>query len=172
MKIAHSMLRRSPFFKNLSDEQLMALSSIARTEEYRRGEHLFREGSLANRLYLIVSGRVELEIQISTGSMVVVVEVLGANDLVGWSAIVEPYLYTSSGRCVQLTTAIAIDGPGMRELLSTDPVLGREIYREVTHLVAGRLHDTRVRLTRWFHATEDALIGETLRPKPHNNWNV
>ncbi len=167
--ILHKMLRRSAFFQNLSDEQIVALSRIARSLEYRRGEYLFHEETPADSLYLIISGRVELEIQVDAGSAVAVVEVLGAGDLVGWSAIVEPYLYTSSGRCVQPTTVIAIDGPGLRDLLSRDPVLGREVYREVAHIVARRLRDTRVRLTRWLHATEEALTGEAWRSKPPGN---
>lgn len=160
-------LRRSAFFRNLNDEQLTTLAAIAHTEERRRGEYLFREGTTADRLYLIVSGRVELEIQIDAGGAVAVVEILGPSDLVGWSAIVEPYLYTSSGRCVQPTLVVAIDGSQLRELVWADARLGLEIYREIAHIVARRLRDTRLRLTRWLHTAGAALAEELARTKPH-----
>jgi CRP/FNR family cyclic AMP-dependent transcriptional regulator len=168
----HKALRRSAFFRNLTDEQLATLAAIAHTEERQRGEYLFREGAPADRLYLIVSGRVELEIQIDAGGAIAVVEALSANDLVGWSAIVEPYLYTSSGRCVQPTVVVAIDGRRLRELMRADARLGLEVYQEIARIVARRLRDTRLRLTRWLHTTGTALAEEIARAKPHAHQDV
>jgi CRP-like cAMP-binding protein len=145
--ISPELLRKSTFFGHLSEANLIALAKIASQERYEAGDLVFREGMPADKLYLILSGQIDLVIQIDAGGMTAVVDNLGSGDVVGWSTIVEPFRYTASGECGLPTSVVAIDSQALRELIETDHDLGCKIYRKVMDVVARRLHDTRLRLT-------------------------
>ncbi len=67
-------------------------------------------------------------------------------DIFGLSAIVEPYLYNSTGRTAQPSHFIKVDGPQLRELIDNDCALGCIFLRQISVALTERLMDTRVQL--------------------------
>ncbi len=60
-----------------------------------------------------------------------------AGDAMGWSAVVEPYIYTLGARCIDDSQLINLDSAKVRETLSSDKALGFKFMHAVAKVVAG-----------------------------------
>ncbi len=60
--------------------------------------------------------------------MQVTVDLITKGDAMGWSAVIEPYVYTLSARCIDDSKAIAFDGAKLREHASPSPWTRQGLY--------------------------------------------
>lgn len=142
------VIQGTRIFQGLSTEQLHKLDSISREETYAAGQYIFREGDQAQSLYIIEEGKVILEMRIAPLpkhrlSPQATVDVLIKGDIVGWSALVEPHILTFSAQAVDRCKLIVLVGIQLRELMDSDPVMGYEIMRRLSEVIASRLTHTR-----------------------------
>jgi CRP-like cAMP-binding protein len=134
-----------PFLKNFSQEHLRILADSASPAKFEAGEQIFREGEMANRFYLILSGRVVLETGAKDGRARMIQEV-GPGEVLGWSWLFPPYLWHLDARAVQPTEAIFFYGTRLREQSEENPGFGYELMKRVAEVVIGRLQATRRQL--------------------------
>ena len=78
-----------PLFEDLDKRQLEVLSDLAMEIRFTPGEYIFRRQDPANRFYLILEGRVELELA-TTRDGIKVVQMAGPGDYLGWSWLKQP----------------------------------------------------------------------------------
>ena len=93
------LLADSLFFERFDPQDLAELAGHARMVAFGADERVFAEGEPATALFLLVSGAVELSFagqagQNSPGVAVQTVTHLGHP--IGWSAMVEPYVYRAT----------------------------------------------------------------------------
>lgn len=55
-----SVIRNAYFFRNLDDAAIAAVAEQCHAADYRRGEVIFREGEQGDRLFIVLSGEVEV----------------------------------------------------------------------------------------------------------------
>ena len=79
-----------PVLARLSPGELAQVSATARRSRFDARERVFSEGQQAEGCWLIHDGRVALDVFIP-GRGLVVVQTLGAGDVLGWSWLVPPY---------------------------------------------------------------------------------
>lgn len=141
------VLKECRLFSTLSGAALEKIASLAVEKDYDAGTTIFREGDSADYLLVLEEGRVALQIALpeAPGGMVRrgTVDVVTKNEVVGWSAIVEPYIYTLTAVCLQKTRVLSISGVKLRGLIRDNQVIGYEILKELVKVVASRLDDTR-----------------------------
>lgn len=144
-------LRSSELFGGLSADHLRKVSELCRGDSYQEGVTIFKEGGQAAELYITTEGRVVLEIELrpvaDSLAIPAAVEVITKGGCFGWSALVQPYVYTSSARCITNCTVLAIKGDILRRTMADDPRLGYEVMKKLTEIVALRLTHIRLRLT-------------------------
>ncbi|MBV9795627.1 MAG: cyclic nucleotide-binding domain-containing protein [Actinobacteria bacterium] len=109
------------------------------------GRRLFEDGGNAASFWLIRSGSVALDLHIPRAGAVVI-ETLGMGDVVGWSWLLPPHVWTLGAITVKPTEAFQVDGPAVRALCDADPELGYQLTRRFLVVAANRLHATRTRL--------------------------
>jgi CRP-like cAMP-binding protein len=134
-----------PFLAGMNPKQLTLLTDCAIPVHFRKGQTILREGELANRFYLIESGKVVLESGEGFGEPVIV-ETIGAGDLVGWSWMFPPYTWHFTARAAEPTEAIFFYGTILREYCERDPSLGYELFKRITPVMLKRLQAARRRL--------------------------
>ena len=143
-------LKNSELFAGVEIHHLEKVSALCRGESYREGAMIFKEGDEATELYILTDGRVALEMQVrpvpDRAAIPTAVEVVSKGECFGWSALVEPHIYTLSARCMTNCTVLAIKGDILRKVIADDPVLGRELMKSVAQLISLRLSHTRLRL--------------------------
>ncbi len=139
------MLRRWPYFAGISDASLKALAMIAEEKAVAAGTHLFGEGDPAEAMNVIVKGEVNIEYILGDGQRRTV-DTLVDGDILGWSALVEPYKYTAIGTATKPTQMITIHAKKLRDLCENDPHLGYQLTTQIAKLLAHRLEGARVQL--------------------------
>ncbi|OGO70510.1 MAG: hypothetical protein A2Z37_05450 [Chloroflexi bacterium RBG_19FT_COMBO_62_14] len=138
-------LRRYPFFAGLDQGTLKSLAMTGEVITAKKGDWLFQEDDPAQALYLIQAGSVEIRIALDAmHSRHAVVCSLGKGEILGWSSLTEPYIY-SSGACASTNARLAkLHGPKFRQLMDGHPDIGYKIMGRVASIVASRLNDLSV----------------------------
>jgi CRP-like cAMP-binding protein len=76
------IVRRIPFFSDLSENDLLEISQKFSEKEFKKGEYLFWEGEPASYLYVIKSGKVKV-LKRSAGGKEIVLEVVTPGEICG-----------------------------------------------------------------------------------------
>lgn len=147
MNTAKQSLSKCDIFSRLSSSELEKIASTTVEVQYEAGSTLFEEGDAATELFILQEGKVALQMTLlkeqAQMSRRITVDVSSSNEIVGWSAIVEPYIYTLSAVCLQKISALSISSVALRQLLEDDPKIGFAFVSGLLKVVASRLHDTR-----------------------------
>jgi len=145
------ILRDSELFHDLESRYLEQLVGICREFSCPAGTVIFKEADRAANLYILAEGRVALEIDIAVAPgrppVPTTVDLVGPGDCFGWSALVEPNLYTASGRCMSPSRGVAIPRDALLQVMADTPALGYQVMRRLAQVVSHRLELTRARLT-------------------------
>jgi CRP/FNR family transcriptional regulator, cyclic AMP receptor protein len=131
------------------------LTDCAIAAHFAPGQIILREGEMANRFYLIESGKVVLESGEDFGEPVIV-ETIGAGDLLGWSWMFPPHVWHFTARAVERTEAIFFYGTILREYCERDPSLGYELFKRMAPILLRRLQAAREKMLA-IHAQTEAL---------------
>jgi signal transduction histidine kinase len=151
MKATIEALERFDILAGLPREALEEIGRLVKKEEHSAGAVLFHEGSSAESLYLLVSGKVSLEKRVQLGSTGTPrrapISVIGPWQAVGWSSLVSPYVYTSSGVCLEDSVVYALAGGELRTLMERNPAIGYEVMSRVASITRSRLTNVTATLT-------------------------
>jgi signal transduction histidine kinase len=151
MSTTPGVLRQFEILAGFTDEELAEVTTLCRREHHGVGVKLFEEGGRANRLYLVLEGKVSLEKRVQLGrsgsSRMATIGTQGPGKAIGWSSLVEPRMYTMTGICIEPTTLLAIDGDDVRRFMARDPQAGLKLMSAIAKLVRGRMEATTNTLT-------------------------
>ena len=134
-----------PFLAGMNPTQLALLSDCAIAVHFKKGQTILREGEMANRFYLIESGKVVLESVEKSGNPLII-ETIGAGDLLGWSWMFPPYAWNFTARATEPTDAIFFYGTILREYCERDPSLGYELFKRMAPVILRRLQAARKKM--------------------------
>ncbi len=141
------ILKDCVLFSGLSDAELDKVAASAAEKTYEAGTTMFATGDNADELFVIQEGRVAVQMTLpKTGGQAsrrITDDVVNKSEIVGWSAIVEPYKYTFTAICMQKTIALAIGAEKLRWLLRDNPKIGYEVMKSLARVIAAGLNDTR-----------------------------
>jgi CRP/FNR family cyclic AMP-dependent transcriptional regulator len=138
-------LSQHPFLDGLNRIQISLLADCALTARFKPGEIIFREGEKADRFYLIERGQVALESGLDYGEPVVI-DTIGAGDLLGWSWMMPPYVWHFTARAVESTEAIYFAGDILHDYCHRDHSLGFELHKRISTVMMKRLQAARKKM--------------------------
>jgi CRP/FNR family transcriptional regulator, cyclic AMP receptor protein len=127
-------------FKILEELDVADLDSIARiahVQEFEAGEELTTEGAAADQLYLFLKGKAAVKVRSPEGRQVLIDE-LGPGEVLGWSAVMEPYIYSASAWTTEPCELIVVPGDRLRELCETNRRMGYQVVKGVGEVIARR----------------------------------
>ena len=134
-----------PFLAGMQQAELALLVDCAMVVRFQPGQLIFREGDLANRFYLIETGKVILESSARFDDAVVI-DTVGAGDLLGWSWMFPPYVWHFTARAVEPTVAIFFYGTILREYCERNHSLGYELFKRMSAVMIKRLQSAREKM--------------------------
>ena len=143
--ISPETLSRYTYFAGISDEGLKRIAMIAEEKAIPGGTRVFSEGDPASHMLIIVKGEINIEFLLGNGELRVV-DTMAEGDLLGWSALIEPYKMTANGTAAKNTDLIRFDAIKLRQLCEKDAVLGYHLITQIAKLLAHRLEGARVQL--------------------------
>ena len=146
--VSADLLKGYDFFKGFAEEEIKKLADIAVEQSYKAGFQIWKKGDPAKTLYLLEGGKVVLGMDTYMGTarppMQVTVDIVTKGEAMGWSAVIEPYVYTLGARCIDDSSSIAFDGAKLRELLNKDIKIGYVFMHATAKVIATRLTHTEI----------------------------
>jgi CRP-like cAMP-binding protein len=139
------LMRNSEVFDGLSDDELAPIAKISHQQNFRAGDTVFNENDEAKSLFVVTSGRVAILIDIGKGRQTVVDTIIPDGSF-GWSALVPPYFYTGSAKCLEPTQVLVVSGEELRGLCMDNCRICHTIMQRLASIISARLKDTRVQL--------------------------
>ncbi len=139
------LLRSCSHLSDLPNGALDKLASIGEQHSAAEDDVLFTDMDPAESLMLVVQGAVRLCCELGTGEMRTM-DTASAGELFAWSALVEPYRYTSTAIAAGPTQYITFNAATLRNMMSDDPELGQQVLTKIVFLLTSRLETARGRL--------------------------
>ena len=143
-------LQRIPWFQELKPQHVRKLASITQLRTVKAGEVLFREGDKEDFVYIVLEGRIALDMFVPHRGKV---RFYTADrwEIFGWSSVTPTVRQRTAGATAVLDSRVArIDAVEMREACEADHELGYQVMRRLANVVAGRLLVTRLQLLDMF----------------------
>lgn len=134
-----------PFLAGMNRKHLSLLTDCAIGTQFKKGQLILREGEQANRFYLIENGSAILESGKAYGRPVII-DTIGAGDLLGWSWMFSPYTWQFTARAAEPVNAIFFYGTILREYCERDHSLGYELLKRMTAVMMRRMQAARQKM--------------------------
>lgn len=149
--ISPEFLRFYPFFGGLTNAQLQAIAIIANEEKYPAETTLFEMGLPADKLYFLVDGCIDLyytprEKTLSAFPNGIPVGEVNPGEAFSISALIEPYVLSSTARVAKPSRVIQIDAKALRKLFKSDQRMAYLLTKQAAQAVRARLDAARVQL--------------------------
>lgn len=132
-------LKKIYLLQRLTDPMLEKVRPLVQTNHFENREVIFREGEAAKNLYMLLRGKVLLEVEASE-AMMIALGAIKAGYSFGWSALVpESSSYTTYAICVEPCEVLCVPGDSFLELLEEDHSMGYRIMQGVANILKNRL---------------------------------
>jgi|GEM_PF-691909 len=124
-------LQKAPIFEQMSSRQLKVLSEVTEEETFAPGETIFEEGSIGDRMYIIISGRVEILKTVESGGSATSesLAVLEKREIFGEMAILDDEPRSAGAVVGDQTRLLSIRKDNVRELIHDYPDIAFGIFK-------------------------------------------
>jgi len=116
------VLNKVPLFSALKTEDIHMISTIAAEEAYEDGHTLFHEGDVGDKLFIVVSGKVQI-LKKGKNNEEQHIVTLKENDFLGELALFDAETRTATARCDGPCTFLVIERNDMEQLAHEYPAI-------------------------------------------------
>jgi CRP-like cAMP-binding protein len=137
-------VQQHPFSKGLTAEHCAMLAALGSRVSYARDELIFAEGDQRQEFFLLLKGRVALEM-IAQGKPLRVHTLEGGDEL-GWSSVLSGRGKFYQARAMEPAETIRFDGQALLEQCRSDNSFGYKIMHRLVGVVSERLQSARLQV--------------------------
>jgi CRP-like cAMP-binding protein len=150
-------------FQFLRPEQVVALNAAAEPVSFGPGETVYRHGSRATSMYVVVSGKIALYAPGQDGVDVRINE-LGPGKLFGVCMCVGADTYTTTAQCTEDAWLLRLDAEMLQRLMEQDREIGYALEKQIARIYFNRYVNATRRLSEVV-----GQIGAIHDQHPHNH---
>jgi CRP-like cAMP-binding protein len=132
------LMPRSELFDNLGESALEVMGGLSWEKTCDGRDLVFREGDEADTFYILVEGTVHL-VMGEDEQLCFVVDRSG--QVFGWSALIEPYRYRASARCLTPAKLIVIPREAVERVSVDYPADTIIIFTNLATIVTDKLQE-------------------------------
>ena len=145
-------LRECELFKDLEDEELTRVAIISEEIELTEAAPLFCEDQPAEQIYIVTQGKIALHKMLGAkfgqpSGRFATVAFCSPGQVVGWSALVEPYRYTLSATAWEPCQLLGISSALLRRAMELNPGIGYRVMKCLSEVMGRRLQQVTQSLT-------------------------
>lgn len=155
-----AIITQQPFFNGFDEHLIQLLADSTMEMRFKPGDLIYRQGDPANRFYLILEGKVQIESEVRERGAVPI-RILGPGDDLGWAWLFPPHYMHFSARAIEPTRAIFFYGTRLLEKCETNHELGYQLMRRVAEAVVHNLNATQQRLMACTEGEYSARMEQT-----------
>jgi CRP-like cAMP-binding protein len=140
------ILQSLPWFLELKSNQCDQLARISSFLFVDNNTILFSEGDQEDLLYILLEGRVSIEIDIPTigTKQICIAEPL---DIIGWSSMTPVVRQrTARARAIEACQLVTFRAKSLQRICEEDPQIGYTVMKRLSNVIASRLLTTRIQL--------------------------
>jgi CRP/FNR family cyclic AMP-dependent transcriptional regulator len=141
---AVELLRDHPFMEGMKQSHILKMAEMALEVNFARDQMIFKQGDESGLFYLILSGKVALEV--SAPGRIMRIQTASTGESLGWSAVLAGGGKHFQARALEAVQTLTFDGTRLRQACEQDPAFGYQFLRKLLVAVAGRLQATRMQL--------------------------
>jgi len=135
------VLNKVPLFSALKTEDIHMISTIASEEAYEDGHTLFYEGDVGDKLFIVVSGNVQI-LKNQDGEEKPIVT-LKENNFLGELALFDAETRTATARCIGPCTFLVIERNDMEQLAHEYPAIAFGFIKVLISRMRGMVLDKK-----------------------------
>ena len=135
------ILKSSPIFSSLNDDELGELADLAHERSFTPDEFIFWDGDAPDWFYVIAEGKVKV-LKHSSSGREFIIAFFGPGEMVGEVAVFENKPYPASAQAVTETRIVAIKREDFLSFLANRP----QVALKIINILGGRLRDAQNRL--------------------------
>ncbi len=128
-------IMESDLFKGVSQRFITRVANGAEEQSYNKNSVIFEKGEEASHFYVLAAGDVHIVIVETQATLAV----NRPGEVFGWSALVEPYRYTATARCVRDARVLKISRDIVEAAIKDHPSEGIAVLNNLTRIIASRL---------------------------------
>lgn len=134
-KIIQSLKKNYTFFSDFSDAELYQIFKISNKRAYRKGEVVFKEGTIGNQMFIIISGEIIITKQFHKGEEAIL-NSLKTGDSFGEMAILDfsPRYATATSKSDSILISIS-----EVILRNSEPRLCLKLYKNLSSILSEKL---------------------------------
>jgi CRP-like cAMP-binding protein len=146
--LTQAILHEHSFTHGLPAARIKVLSAIANEIHFQGGEVILTKGEISTGLYMVVQGRLAVELTI--GHATVRVKTLTSGDIFGWSVFLDKQETLFQVRAMEDIIALYVSRELLAAACDADPYLAAELLRRTLHVAADRLKATEIALAEMY----------------------
>lgn len=123
-------------FKGVDFNVMEEILNICIEKNYTKDTVLFKQGEKAECMYILEKGVVNLVIK-NQGTLVYILSEPG--EILGWSSLVEPGIYTASCVCSTDIKVLMIEKDKLNNLFDKFPITGLNVLRRLGDIFSKRI---------------------------------
>jgi CRP-like cAMP-binding protein len=127
-------LKKAETFKDLSFAELEKIAPICTELDFKKGDQVLVGDEKAEYFYLLEKGSIELQFPNGTK-----IRIHRPGALVGWSALVSPYTYIGTIRCLEDCQFLAFPSQDFLELITAQTSIGLKVMNKIAAIISDRL---------------------------------
>ena len=140
-----NILAEHKFFSGLEPQQIEAIAEHSTRINYNLGDFLMREDDPGTCFFLILFGKVAVEV-CTPDRDPIIVSTLGENEVLGYCWLIPPYQCRFDIRAIELTRTICVDGSRLREICEGNHQMGYELLKRTSQMMSKLIEATRMQL--------------------------
>jgi CRP-like cAMP-binding protein len=130
-------------FRGMGEGQMKKILAVGKEIPMKKGQQIIKEGQAANGVYIVKSGAVELLTTVEKDFDLPISILRNPGDVFGTSALVPPYQYSLSARCVEDGVLFCMETSALRKLAAEDRDIGCQMMTNLAAHFLDRLKETR-----------------------------
>jgi CRP/FNR family cyclic AMP-dependent transcriptional regulator len=143
-------LKKIPWFLSLTAEHFEKTAAMTHLRAAKAGTIFFREGDRQDFVYIVIDGRVGLDIFVPHHGKVRFYTA-EPYDVFGWSSVTPNIRQRTAGAVAVLDSiVVALDAEKLRQFAEEDHDFGYLLMRRLSNVVTSRLLTTRLQLIDMF----------------------
>ncbi len=131
--MSSTLLKDIYFFKTFTQEELDKVVAITERKQYHAGQQIFNRGDMANRMYFLEIGTVEIAVEDK------VLAQIGKGGVFGEMPFLDAGDRSATARTLEETHLIEIDYADLNKVLLNSPEMALKFYIVAARYVSKRL---------------------------------
>lgn len=129
-------IEESDLFKGVTQEFMNEIGRIGEIRSFKRDAIICKANEKAKHIYQLIEGQIDIML---AEKEIIHFTVKRPGEIFGWSALVEPYIYTATARSKTDVRVVKISRESLEKIIIQYPADGLAILRHLTSIISQRL---------------------------------